>query len=87
VEILEQAKKIGLRTASISSDPLGPLAICSDTYITIPWNPLSFIDSFTAPMSILNCVLLETARILGPKAQEKLEKLEALWQENNVYTS
>jgi DNA-binding MurR/RpiR family transcriptional regulator len=57
----------------------------SDVVISVPWKPLSFIDSFTAPMSVINCLLLNTARIMGPSVQEKLAKLERMWKENQVY--
>ncbi len=86
VEALRNAKKQGLVTAAISSDYTGPLAEWSDIVVTAPWNPLSFIDSFTAPMSLINGVILYVAQSLGEDTvHEKLEKLEKLWLENNVY--
>jgi hypothetical protein len=36
-------------------------------------------------MSVMNCLLLNTARIMGPSVQEKLAKLEKMWKENGVY--
>lgn len=85
VETLRFAKESGIQTASITSDYSGPLAMYSDTVITVPWKPLSFIDSFTAPMSIVNCVILATAKVMGPEAHDKLKKLEKMWEDNNVY--
>ncbi|MDN5336875.1 MAG: hypothetical protein PWR02_1901 [Synergistales bacterium] len=85
VETLEFAKKTGMHTAAICSGHDSPLADVSDVVVSVPWKPLSFIDSFTAPMSVINCLLLNTARIKGPAVQEKLEKLEMMWKENEVY--
>jgi len=85
VETLEFAKKTGMHTAAICSGHDSPLADVSDVVVSVPWKPLSFIDSFTAPMSVINCLLLNTARIKGPSVQEKLEKLEMMWKENEVY--
>lgn len=85
VETLRFAKESGIQTASITSDYSGPLAMYSDTIITVPWKPLSFIDSFTAPMSILNCIILATAKVMGPEAHDKLKKLEKMWENNDVY--
>jgi len=85
VETLEFAKKTGMHTAAICSGHDSPLADVSDVVVSVPWKPLSFIDSFTAPMSVINCLLLNTARIMGPSVQEKLAKLERMWKENQVY--
>jgi DNA-binding MurR/RpiR family transcriptional regulator len=85
VETLEFAKKTGMHTAAICSGYDSPLADVSDVVISVPWKPLSFIDSFTAPMSVINCLLLNTAMIMGPSVQEKLAKLERMWKENQVY--
>jgi DNA-binding MurR/RpiR family transcriptional regulator len=85
VETLGFAKTSGMRTAAICSGHDSPLADVSDVDVSVPWKPLSFIDSFTAPMSVMNCLLLNTARIMGPSVQEKLAKLEKMWKENGVY--
>jgi len=85
VETLGFAKASGMRTAAICSGHDSPLADVSDVVVSVPWKPLSFIDSFTAPMSVMNCLLLNTARIMGPSVQEKLAKLEKMWKENGVY--
>jgi len=86
VETLKFAKELDIKTASITSDFLGPLAKYSDIVITVPWKALSFIDSLTSPMSVINCIILTTARVLGTEATDKLKKLEQLWEENSVYT-
>ena len=85
VDTLRYARENGIRTASITSDETAPLALYSDIVISAPWHPISFIDSFTAPMSVVNCIILATAQIMGPEATEKLEKLERMWKENQVY--
>lgn len=85
VETLKYAKKQGVRTASITSDYSGPMAEWSDIVVTVPWNPLSFIDSFTVPISVINCIILNTAQALGGEVHDKLEKLEKMWLENSVY--
>lgn len=85
VETMKFAKKSGLRTAAICSGYDSPFAGVADIIVQVPWKPLSFVDSFTAPMSMINCILLTTARLKGPSVQEKLSKLEKMWKENMVY--
>ncbi|KUK57522.1 MAG: Transcriptional regulator, RpiR family [Synergistales bacterium 53_16] len=85
VDILEYAKRKNLKVAAITNDYSSPLASPSEIVITAPWNPLSFIDSFTAPLSVINCVILAAALTLGEEARNKLAKLEEVWKERGVY--
>ncbi len=85
VEMLEYAKKRNLKVAAITNDYSSPLASPSDLVITAPWNPLSFIDSFTAPLCVINCVILAAALTLGEEARNKLAKLEEVWKRRAVY--
>jgi len=85
VEMLEYAKKRNLKVAAITNDYSSPLASPSDLVITAPWNPLSFIDSFTAPLCVINCVILAAALTLGEEARNKLAKLEEVWKRKAVY--
>ena len=83
--MLKYAKKRKLKVAAITNDYSSPLARSSELVITAPWNPLSFIDSFTAPISIINCIILAAARTLGDGVRDKLAKLEEIWKETGVY--
>ncbi|NLK20433.1 MAG: MurR/RpiR family transcriptional regulator [Synergistaceae bacterium] len=85
VEALEQAESMGLVTASITDDLTSPLAATSRYVVTAPYKPVSFIDSFAAPMSLLNCLILSVARRLGPEVTEKLGMLEEHWKEERIY--
>jgi DNA-binding MurR/RpiR family transcriptional regulator len=85
VQMLRYARKKGLKVTAVTNDYSSPLAVPSELVVTVPWNPLSFIDSFTAPVSVINCIILAAARTLGDDARKKLAELEELWKENGVY--
>ncbi|MDT8284257.1 MAG: MurR/RpiR family transcriptional regulator [Thermovirgaceae bacterium] len=87
VEVMRHSHMCGIPTASITNDYSSPLATWSNIVIPVPWNPISFIDSFTAPISIMNCVILGAARVLGSAVQQRLEILERTWGENEVYVN
>lgn len=87
VEVLRHAYELGIPTASITNDYSSPLATWSKVVISVPWNPLSFIDSFTAPISIVNCVILAAGRVLGDGVQKRLEILERTWSRDKVYVN
>jgi DNA-binding MurR/RpiR family transcriptional regulator len=85
LDILIFARERGVRTASITSDLNSPLAYHSDQVLAVPWKPLSFIDSFTAPLCMLNCVILSVSHKLGPQVDRRLKDLEEIWQETGAY--
>lgn len=87
VNVLETAEKLGLVTASITNDLASPLAAKSKYVVTAPYKPVSFIDSFAAPMSLLNCLILSVARNLGSTVTDKLEMLEQHWKEDGIYVT
>jgi len=86
VDVLEMAEKLGLTTASVTNNLTSPLAAKSKYVVTAPYKPVSFIDSFAAPMSLLNCLILSVARSLGAGVTEKLEMLERHWRQEGIYT-
>lgn len=85
VEVLETAEKLGLTTACVTSDLTSPLAAQSKYVVTAPYKPVSFIDSFAAPISLLNCLILSVARSLGAGVAKKLETLEQHWRQEGIY--
>ncbi|MDI9370167.1 MAG: MurR/RpiR family transcriptional regulator [Synergistota bacterium] len=85
VKVLETASKLGLTTASITDDMASPLAVRSKYTVAVPYRPVSFIDSFAAPMSVLNCLILSVAQRLGDDVTRKLSMLEKRWEEEEVY--
>ncbi len=86
VQVLETAAKLGLTTAAVTDNLTSPLA--QQNYVlSVPYKPVSFIDSFAAPMSVLNCLILSVAQHLGEDVTEKLGMLERRWREDEVYTN
>lgn len=86
VQVLETAAKLGLTTAAVTDNLASPLAR-QNYVLAVPYKPVSFIDSFAAPMSVLNCLILSVAQHLGENVTEKLGMLERCWREDEVYTN
>ncbi len=87
VQVLETAARLGLTTAVVTDDLASPLAARKDYVLSVPYEPVAFIDSFAAPMSVLNCLILSVAQHLGENVTEKLGMLESRWREDKVYTN
>jgi DNA-binding MurR/RpiR family transcriptional regulator len=86
VQVLETASELGLATACLTNDLASPLAVLAEYVLAVPYKPISFIDSFAAPMSVLNCLILSVAQQLGDEVTKKLGMLEKRWREDDVYT-
>jgi len=87
LDTLVFAKRRGIKTASITNAHNSPLALYSDIVFAVPWNPLSFIDSFTAPLCIMNCIILDVSRKLGSGVNERLRELEEIWKDTGAYVT
>ncbi|MCF7935345.1 MAG: MurR/RpiR family transcriptional regulator [Synergistales bacterium] len=86
VAILQQAKEQGLTTGAITDSVASPVAESTDLILTAPYSPVSFIDSFTTPMSVLNALLLEVAGRVGhDRVEKRLEHFEELWAGQGIY--
>jgi DNA-binding MurR/RpiR family transcriptional regulator len=85
VEVLRFAKSRGLKTLAITDTLISPLAQYADHVLTARYRMDSFIESFTAALSLINAVVTE----LGVQNQKTtlafLEDLEEVWGKQEVY--
>jgi len=82
---IEMANKMGIRTAAITDAPSSPLAQAADLSALVPCVHVAHIDSLMLPLGMANAILVEVANQLGPRALERLNQLERIWDEGDVY--
>ena len=80
-----QAKRMGLRTASISDSHASPLAKIADISLTVPCAHVAYIDSLMIPFGMANALLIEVTNRLGPVALSRLGELESVWSDASTY--
>lgn len=85
VEIMEYAKKKGAKTAAITDSVISPLAQLADISIFANSNLNSFIDSFTAPLSLINALVTAVGIKKRGKTLDSLAELEEIWKKYNVF--
>ena len=85
VEIMEYAKKKGAKTASITDSVLSPLAQLADISIYANSNLNSFIDSFTAPLSLINALVTAVGIKKRGETLDSLAELEEIWEKYKVF--
>lgn len=85
VEIMEYAKKKGAKTAAITDSVLSPLAQLADISVLANSNLNSFIDSFTAPLSLINALVTAVGVRRRKENLESLSELEEIWEKYKIF--
>jgi len=85
VEIVDIANKKGARTVAITDSILSPIAQKADVVLVAKSNLNSFINSFTAPLSIINAVVTAVSIKKGKQTFNKLSELEDMWETYKVF--
>lgn len=85
VDILEYAKENGVRVGAITDSLVSPLARNADWVLVVHSKLDSFIESFTATISLVNA-LLTALGVQNPRETMKaLKARELLWQKKDIY--
>jgi len=85
MEILEYASKQGACVGAITDSLLSPLAEYADWVLPVHSQLDSFIESFTAALSIVNALLTAISIQNPDETMKALRDREALWKEKNIY--
>jgi len=85
VEGMGFAKERGASTMSITDSHTSPLAVHSDTVLLAQRDMSSFIDSFVAPLSLINALILAVGQKHPKQTKQTLTELEELWTRHKVY--
>lgn len=87
VEILDHAHRKRMETGAITDAIDSPLIPLSSHVVYVPYSPISFLDSFTAPLCMINCLIISVSMRYGDTLKERLGCLENLWKKNQTYIS
>ncbi|PYZ97406.1 RpiR family transcriptional regulator [Alteribacter lacisalsi] len=85
VEVLRYAKQRGARTLVITDHYMSPLVPLGDLKLIAATEINSFIDSFSAPLSIVNALITAVTRTEHVKVEKRLQELEGLWENFDVF--
>ena len=85
INAVEYATGAGADVISITDSRQSPIAAGADQLLLARSDMVSFVDSLVAPLSILNAIIVAVARKKPDDVRERLEKLEHIWDEYDVY--
>jgi DNA-binding MurR/RpiR family transcriptional regulator len=85
VEVLRFAHEKGIKTLAITDSPISPLARHAECVLPVRCKMDSFIESFTAALSLINAVVTAAAVYRKEATMNSLKQLEAFWKRQGIY--
>ncbi len=85
VEVLKLAKQKGVKTLAITDSLISPLAQYAHYVLIARYQTDSFIESFTAPLSLINALVTCLAVSKKEDTLKYLKESEKIWKEQQIY--
>ncbi len=85
IDAIDFAKSKGAVTVALTDSDTSPLARGADHLLIARSDMASFVDSYVAPLSVINALIVAVSKKKQQDVSETFEKLEAIWDEYDVY--
>ena len=85
IEAMDFARKQGASLIAITDGPLSPLHSTADICLMAKSDMSSFVDSFAAPLSLINALIVALGQRRRTEVSEYFNKMESIWAEYDVY--
>jgi DNA-binding MurR/RpiR family transcriptional regulator len=85
VEVLRFAQQKGIKTLAITDSPLSPLARYAECVLPARCKLDSFIESFTAALSLINAIVTALGLYRKETTVSSLKQLEEFWKKQKIY--
>ena len=82
---MDYAKARGATTVALTDSETSPLAAGADHLLIARSDMASFVDSYVAPLSVINALIVAISKKKQEELSETFAKLEAVWDEYDVY--
>lgn len=85
IEAMEFARSRGAELIAITDGPLSPLHSTADVCLMAKSDMASFVDSFAAPLSLINALIVALSQRRRQEVSEHFTELESIWANYDVY--
>ena len=85
IEAMEFAHSRGASLIAITDGPLSPLHSTADVCLMAKSDMSSFVDSFAAPLSLINALIVALSQRRRQEVAEHFSELEKIWENYDVY--
>lgn len=79
------AKEQGAHIIAVTDSKQSPIGPYADQALICRSDMASIVDSFVAPLSVLNALIVAVAKELQTELSDVFDKLERIWDEYNAY--
>lgn len=85
IEAVSFAKDRGTKVIAITDNLFSPLIPYANISLTAPSEMPSFIDSFVAPLALINALITAVGRKKRIEIEQHLEDLEEVWERFHIF--
>lgn len=85
IDALKYCKSCDLKIFSVTDSMVSPVAALSDLIQVVEYEGESFVDTFAAPICLINGLIAEAAMKDKKKSLSMLNKLEKIAEDQNIY--
>ncbi len=85
INAIDYAHARGAETVALTDSAASPLAGAADHLLLARSDMASFVDSYVAPLSVINALIVAISKKKQQDVSETFAKLEAVWDEYDVY--
>ncbi len=85
INAVDYAREVGASVVALTDNRNSPIAIKATEVLIAQSDMASFVDSLTAPMSVLNALIVAISRKKQAEINLRFDKLERIWEEYDVY--
>ena len=85
IKAVEFARRAGADVIALTDSSDSPIAPSAQQVLVAQSDMASYVDSLVAPLSLLNAIIVAVSRAKEDYVRERLEKLEHIWDEYDVY--
>ena len=87
VKAVKFAADSSAKVVVVTDSKISPLVQYATYTLIAQTDMASFMDSLVAPISIINAIIVEITQRNEKQILERFDKLEALWDDYDVYTT
>ena len=85
IKAVEFARRAGADVVALTDSSESPIAPHAQQVLIAQSDMASYVDSLVAPLSLLNAMIVAVSRAREDEVRARLEKLESIWDEYDVY--
>ncbi|MBQ3507601.1 MAG: MurR/RpiR family transcriptional regulator [Clostridia bacterium] len=85
IKAVEFARRAGADVIALTDSAESPIAPSAQQVLIAQSDMASYVDSLVAPLSLHNAIIVAVSRAREDEVRERLEKLEHIWDEYDVY--